>query len=810
MVLPVGARLGPYEILEPLGAGGMGEVYRAHDTRLDRDVAVKTLPGDFADDPERRHRFEREARAAAALHHPNILDVHDAGVDGGVPYIVFELLEGETLRRRLGGRPLQPDEAIAYATQIAWGLAAAHEKSIVHRDLKPENLFVTRDGPVKILDFGLAKRNDQGEGVPDPGSEVETVSRATTPGTMMGTAGYMSPEQVRGAAVDHRSDIFSFGAVLYEMLTGRRAFPGGTGVEVLNAILKDEPAGLSEPGPLPRELRRILSRCLAKKPGERFQSARDLALDLEGLSHTPVRARRRRWLLAGAGLTAVLAIAVAWSLVGRRDEWWRGGRLSRPIEAIAVLPLESLSGDKDQEYFADGMTEALIAELGKIGALRVISRTSAMFYKGARKPLSDIAHELNVDAVVEGSVLRSGERVRITAQLIQVSPEGHLWAGSYERDLRDILALQGDVARSIAREVRATVTPLERDRSAVERPVLPEAYEAYLQGLHYWNTGTPQGLQQAIGFFQRAVEVDPAFALPYASLSLVMSRVGGVIGPLFPPGEAMPRARSLAEKALDIDPRLSEAYSALGQVLTLYEWDWAAAERAYRRALELNPGSAEARTAFATHLTIMGRHEEALAQVDRTRAVDPLNLRTAALAGFCLYRARQYETAIQRLQAVLSLAPRFPVAHRFLGITYLEAGDDGKAIAELQAAAEITRGSSTDLSFLGGAYAAAGRTAEARAILRQLEGRTKQGEYVPPHARFYVYLKLGEVEEALRWLERSVDEHDPLVGLVYAGPYCDPLRSDPRFQELLRRMNFPASDLPPTPGIRSLTDPSTP
>ena len=519
MSLPPGRRLGPYEIISPIGAGGMGEVLKAKDTRLQRTVAVKVLPTQLSSDAERRGRFEREARAASALNHPNITTVFDIGEDEGTHYIVMELVEGKTFRELMDDAPLSTEKMLPLATQIAEGLSKAHAAGIVHRDLKPENLMVTEDGLVKILDFGLAKLMPESS---DVDSETATVTRATQQGVVLGTVQYMSPEQAANRPLDFRSDQFSFGSILYEMATGNLAFKKDTIPQTLAAIIEDDPEPIRKLNQeVPVELSAIVERCLSKDPDERYESTGDLAKDLKTVPETPSAWRARRKVLwAAAGLlVAFLAIALGPNLIRLWDQISsRAG--PAPIESIAVLPLQNLSGDPEQEYFADGMTEALITDLAKIGALKVISRSSAMRYKGTDKPLAEIADELNVDAVVEGSALRVGESVRIMAQLIDPETEQALWAESYERDLENVLLLWSEVAQAIAGEVQVALTPEETKRLASARPVNPEAHDAYLKGSYHWKKLTPEDLDTAERYFELALEKDPSYAPAYAGLAM--------------------------------------------------------------------------------------------------------------------------------------------------------------------------------------------------------------------------------------------------------------------------------------------------
>jgi serine/threonine protein kinase len=520
-----GRSVGPYRIDKLLGAGGMGEVYYGWDTRLRRPVALKFLSKEYLHDAAALERFQREARAASALSHPNICVVHDVGDLEGRPFIAMEYLEGQTLRACISGGALPQRMALEYATQVVQGLAAAHQKGAVHRDLKPENLWITREGRVKILDFGLAKVDE-----PLGLSESATVSLASEPGCIMGTVGYMSPEQVRGQLVDHRTDLFAFGAILHEMVAGQRAFSGPSAIDTLSAILNQNPPELADPG-----INRLVRRCLEKDPGRRFQSANDIAPVLDQLVSAPPTAaepqgtftvpkaevvRSRRWLLrTGAGTATVASLIVASNWLPRRWRPWPFGSARLRITRLAVLPLTNLSNDTEQEYFADGMTDILIADLTQIASLRVISRTSVMQFKGAKKPLPEIAKQLRVDAVVTASVMKSGPRVRITAQLVDGSTDQHLWAKSYERELSDVLAMQGEVARAIAVEVQAHLTPQEAGRLSRSRKIMPAALDAYLLGRHYWDRFTEESLLKSIEHFEHATQLDPEYAAAYSGIA---------------------------------------------------------------------------------------------------------------------------------------------------------------------------------------------------------------------------------------------------------------------------------------------------
>ncbi len=797
MTLTTGSRLGPYEILAPLGAGGMGEVYRASDARLGREVAVKVLPAAFTADADRLRRFEQEARAASALNHPNILAIYDVGTQQGVPYVVSELLEGETLRERLAAGALPARKGMTYAIQIAEGLAAAHEKGIVHRDLKPENLFVTGDGRVKILDFGLAKlTRPEGAGRPLP--EAPTATVGTEPGVVMGTIGYMSPEQVRGQAADHRSDIFAFGAVLYEMLTGKRAFHGVSAADTMSAILKEEPEFAPAQSGASPAFENIVRRCLEKSPGERFQSARDLAFALResssgsapvGPAAVPVpRVRSILWL-APLGLVALLAVLIAVNAGGLRERLFRGGEPGR-IQSLAVLPLENLSRDPEQEYFADGMTEALITDLGKIRALRVISRTSAMRYKGTKKASPEIARELNVDALVEGSILRVGDRVRITTQLIHAATDRPLWSERYDRDLKDVLALQSEVARSIAQEIKIALTPQEQARFAEARPVDPEAHQLYLKGLYYANKRTPQGLQKALDYLQQCIDKDPTHAAAYAQIADAHFFLGFTGLDALPPRETMSKAKGAALKALEIDDSLSEAYASLGLVRWAYDWDWPAAEKDLKRAIELNPGYAVAHHRYALYLSSLGRFDEAMAEEKRALELDPLSLIINHAQAWPYYLSRRFDEAIEQYRKMVEMDPNFVRTHLRLGEVYAAQGKYREAIAEYEKFSTLDGGSTMALALIGNAHARAGDRQAALRTLEELTAASKR-RYVPSFHIAIVHTGLGDKDQAFAWLDRAYEERSHFLVDLKFNPILDPLRPDPRFADLLRRVGLP-------------------
>jgi eukaryotic-like serine/threonine-protein kinase len=683
-----------YRILSRLGAGGMGEVYLAEDTKLDRKVAIKFLPPQSIADEQAKKRLVREARAAAKLDHPNICAIYEIGEADGLTFIVMQNVEGETLAAKIQRKPMEVRESLDIAVQAAHPLAAAHSHGIIHRDIKPQNIMLTAHGQVKVLDFGLAKV------VTNKGaleSEAETQSLLTESGVIVGTVPYMSPEQVEGESLDARSDIFSFGAVLYEMLSGHQPFSAESAAATLSAILTREPLPLARYSDgVPTELERIVRKCLGKDRERRYQTIRDVAIDLENVrreceaaavtasprertteivdvlvtdktgKQSPFASRRA---LGAAGLVvALIGAALAYALL------FRGVPAARQpeIKSIAVLPLENLSGDPAQEFFADGMTEALISNLAQIRALKVISRTSVMRYKGSGKLLREIARELNVDAVLEGSVQRAGGRVRITAQLIQAASDTHLWARDYDRDPSDILRLQSEVASAVAEEIRIQVTAEERVRLASARSVNPQAHEAYLLGRYHLSKKNEDDLRQAIEHFERAIQLAPDYAAAYAGLSEAWQERGVWGTRTFI--EVEPPARAAALKAIQWDEQLAEGHMMLAQLNYIYDWDWAGAEQQFKRALELDPGSLYVHRPYAVFLMAVGRHAEAISEMQRAAQLDPVSSEIQSNFGRILYRARKYDEAIPHFKRALELEPRSYSAYVRLGDVYGETG----------------------------------------------------------------------------------------------------------------------------------------
>ncbi len=785
----VGLGLGHYLVVERIGAGGMGEVYRARDKHLDRDVAIKVLPPRTLSDDSARKHFRKEALALSKLNHPNIATIHDFDTQLGIDFLVMEYVPGVTLSERIANHALPEKELTRLGLQMVEGLGAAHEQGVIHRDLKPNNLRLTPDGRLKILDFGLAK-------LAQPETpEAETASETRTGA---GTLPYMSPEQLQGETADARSDIWAAGTVLYEMATGHTAFHEKTATALAGAILHKP---VVAPGRLAQEvspqLEQIILKCLEKEAEARYQSAKELAVDLRRLSAPSAGAsvrtdepkrRRRVWRAAIAGLATaftVAALLVAFNAGGWRDRWL--GRDGHPqIRSLAVLPLANLSRDPEQDYFADGMTEALITDLAKSTDLRVISRTSVMHYKGTKKPLPEIARELHVDAVVEGSVQRSENRVRITAQLIRAATDQHLWADSYERDLQDILGLQNEVAHAITEQVEGRLSQKNEARRESSRPVNPEAYEAYLKGRYFWNKRDRASLEKSLAYFNEAIARDPHYARAYAGLADVYVVLGSDWA--MSPKDVNEKAKASAQKALAIDDSLVEAHTSLASIYH-NEWNWQGAEREFKRAIELNPSYATAHQWYSIYLATAGRFDESVKEATKAAELDPLSLIISASLGNRLNEARRYEDAANQCRRTLDMDPNFGLAYLGIGISYVNEGRFKEGIPELQKGIELLPGDAYSMGQLGIAYALSGDRARAREVLSKLENPSQP--YLPAYSIATVYAGLADKERTISWLKKGYEERNNDMVYMKIEPVLDPIRSDPRFQDLIRRVGFP-------------------
>jgi eukaryotic-like serine/threonine-protein kinase len=762
-MVAVGTQLGPYKILSLIGAGGMGEVYRARDMRLGRDVAIKVLTEHFAKNEEALGRFEREARALAALSHPNILTIHDFGTQNDISYVVMELLEGEPLNVRIVRSPLPWEKALEIAIAIVSGLSAAHSKGVIHRDLKPGNIFLTSDGSVKILDFGLARMEELSSIYGD--LSTPTMKKVdTNPGTIMGTVGYMSPEQVCGGFVDARSDIFSFGCVLYEMLSGKRPFWGDTVSETIAAILRDNPPKIAGGKRVfPADLERVITHCLEKNPEERFQSARDLIFALKMIAggtrftKPPQREQNRKQ---------------------------KQPRNSKAINSLAVLPFANANSDPNSDYLSDGITESIINILSQLPKLRVVPRSTVFRYKGREIDLPTVGRDLNVRAVLTGRVVHRGDTLNIQTELIDVINESQFWGQQYNRKLSDIFAVQEEIARDISEKLLLKLTGEEQKRLTKRYTESTDAYHLYLKGRYHWNKRTTEGLKRGIEYFERAIEEDPSYALAYAGLAdtyALLNRYRVLM-----PRESFPKARAAAMRALEIDDSLAEAHGSLGLVKLHYEWDWNGAERHFRRAIELNPNYATAHQWYGGYWLAMGDFEKAIVELKRAQEIDPLSLIINADLGLPYHFARRYDLAIEQYRKVLEMDPNFYPARLYLGWAYEQKGEFQEAITEFE---RVSKLEDSPTASLGHAYAMAAKRDEALKLLEVLKEYSKR-HYVSPYGIAMIYTGLGELDQAFEWLRIACDERAGLIVWLKVDPRIDCLRSDPRFAELLDLIGF--------------------
>jgi TolB-like protein/Flp pilus assembly protein TadD len=760
MALAAGTHLGSYEILSPLGAGGMGEVYRARDGRLDREVAVKVLSEALAGHSAARQRFEREAKAVASLSHPNILGIHDFGYADAVAYAVMELLNGETLRERLESVRLSPRKAVEIALQVARGLAAAHDRGVVHRDLKPENVFLTTDGQVKVLDFGLAKLA-RAPATADSDSEVATLSKQTTPGTVMGTVGYMSPEQVRGREVDHRSDVFSFGVVLYEMLAGHRPFARDSAADTMSAILKEEPAALSgRVTDLPPVLDRVLRRCLEKEPAERFQSAHDLAFALE--------------IVAGLESAGDSGSASARPGVEKADT----------MPSIAVLPFTNMSADPEQEYFCEGMAEEILNALTRLEGLRVAARSSAFRFKHEGRDIRRVGEALNVKTVLEGSVRSAGKRLRVTAQLVNVEDGYHIWSERYDRQMEDVFAIQDDITASIVEVLRGKLVgtaPTLRDR---DQPPNLEAYHLYLKGQHNWFRRDKDSLVKATRFFEQAAELDPSYVLAHVGVANAYTSLGYYGAPH---AAVSARAHAAIERALTLDPDRAEVRASLGLMHFWLDWDYEGAEREFKRALDQRPDLVLARCWYTFLLYALGRHEESQTCAGKALEQDPLSPYVQMAVGVSQLYPDRGQEAVSALEKAREMDGDLLTTLWLLGLAYGMTGRKPEAVTVLERAATVSGRSPFYVAALAWGCGSANRKADAEALIEELHQRARE-EFVAPGFLVWAYAALGATDRAFEWLERSYEARDAHLPQNLDMPFYDAIRPDPRFAEIRRKV----------------------
>jgi len=790
-------------VLEKLGEGGMGEVYEAEDTTLRRRVALKVLPSDVASSQERLERFQREAESLASLNHPNIVHVYSVEKDGDVHFLTMELVEGENLGQVIPSEGLPLDQFFDLAIRLADALSEAHEQGIVHRDLKPNNIMVDRKGRPKILDFGLAKlrRAESPEDMSQLATEVMTQE-----GRVLGTYPYMSPEQVEGKSADHRSDLFSFGTVLYEMATGGRPFTGDSPVSLMSSILRDSPPDVDlQREELPHHLSRIVGRCLAKDPEDRYQRAKDLAKDLEELrqeaqtgvlgvprrTETPIT--ERRWKRSTVlGVLSLLVVTGALFLL----KPWERTAPSTPeplVTSLAVLPLANLSGDPELDYYAAGITEGLISELGRVGALRVISRRSVMRYLDSDKTLPEIAAELGVEALIEGSALPAGDRVRVTAQLIRADPEEQLWAETYERDSKDILTLLRDVTGAIVQEVQGAISPEQQARQLASREVNPEAHRLYFKALQADLVGTPESSLKAVEHLRQAVAIDPEFAEAWVELASQLAWQAVLHLPINSVTEraaAVEEAWMALERALTLDESLSLAHSVQGFLYANLDWDWGRAEQAHLRAIELNPNSADAHTYYARHLVALGRSDEALEHTAMAELLDPFSSSVLLAIGIVHYWAHDFERSLQYLDRALELTPGKNEIIAMKGWAYSAAGMDEDAVRAWQQMQSNLGNFGMAAAFEGLSLGEVNRAWLDFAL-------SLDRPFFSPADIATAYGQLDEYEKALEWLEKAYatkDDPGETAGWRFVFVKIDPnlkgLYSDRRFQDLLRRMNL--------------------